>query len=339
MAIPLRILLPILNPCSSMKFSHFQAFEKHLSSASPDQLSSVYLIVDSEEYVQKKLAKMILKEKEEWQLFVADELNAQKLDELLNSFSMFSKSLCVCLVGIEKLSKNLFKQLTDYLKKPRDDLRLIATASVLSKEFTDFAKVGIVLDLSGEKSWDREKRLSLSVMQRFKDYQLKASSAICDGLVKLCGAKEAFIDQEVEKLALCLYGKGEVTRHDLDFILPSIEQSIFKVGQAVFSNHLQEALQMTHQQKFPLIMLIYSLRSTLQRSYRLKGMSSQECAEKVPQLKGYLLEKSLELANQFSVDKFKKMLIVLFQTELLAKSQALPEEFLTSLLLLKLGSI
>ena len=322
-----------------MKFSHLPAFEKHVHSADPDYLSDVYLIVDPEEYVQKKLAKKLLLEGEEWVVYHAEELTFPKIDELLNSFSMFSASTCTCIVAIEKLPKNFLKKFLDYLKSPKNNMRLVLTASSMLKDFAVFAKDGVALDLSGEKPWDKEKRLSMQVLQKLRSAQLRASSAICNQIVKMCGSRVALIDQEVEKLSCYLYGKSEVARQDLEIILSNPQQSIFKIGQALFERHLKDALELTKEQKFPLMMLVYSLRSMLQRSYRLKGIDRSDYAQKFPQLKGYLLDKTLKLSNQYSAPQFKRMLQILFEIELLMKSQPMTEDFLISLLLIKLGSV
>ncbi|MCH9631749.1 MAG: hypothetical protein S4CHLAM6_00660 [Chlamydiae bacterium] len=322
-----------------MKFSHLPAFEKHLHSADPEHLSDVYLIVDPEEHVQKKLAKKLLQDGEEWAVYHAEELTLSKIDELLNSFTMFSERACTCIVSIEKLPKNFLKVLQEYLKSPRSNMRLVLTASSMLKDFAIFAKDGVALDLSGEKPWDKEKRLSMQIMQKFKLAQLRASSAICDQIVKMCGSRVALIDQEVEKLSCYLYGRNEVALKDLDIILSNPQQSIFKIGQALFEHHLKGALELTQEQKFPLMMLVYSLRSMVQRSYRLKRVERSDYAQKFPQLKGYLLEKTLKLSNQYSASQFKRMLQILFEIELLMKSQPIAEDFLISLLLIKLGSV
>ena len=217
-----------------MKFNHLPAFEKHLASADPDHLSDVYLIVDPQEYVQKKLAKRLLQEGEEWSQYLAEEITLQKLDELLNSYSMFSKRICLCIISVEKLPKTFLKRLVDYIKTPLAHIRLVLTASSMTKDLAPFVKEGVALDLSLEKPWDKEKRLSNMVMSMLSKNKLRASSAICDQIVKMCGSQVSLMDQEVEKLSCYLYGKNEVSRADLEIILSSPAQSIFKIGQALF---------------------------------------------------------------------------------------------------------
>ena len=322
-----------------MKFNHLPAFEKHVKSADPDHLSRVYLIVDSEEYVQKKLAKTLVQKDEEWSTYYADELTPQKVDEILNSFSMFSPKRCIAILSIEKLPKNLLKMFLDYLKAPHESLRLVLTSSSMLKSFLPFVKEGVAVDLSSEKPWDKEKRLSDEVMNKFRGAKLKSTKLLCDQVVKMCGLKVSLIDQEVEKLLCYLHGKSEVSKEDLKLVLSNPEHSIFKVGQALFEHRLREALNYVKEQDFPLMMLVYSLRSMIVRSYRLKRVPSSEISQKFPQLKGYLLEKTQSLSNAYSEGQFKKMLQVLFDVELLMKSQPLSEEFLISLLLIKLGGI
>ena len=80
-----------------MKFSHLKAFEKHIESAGPKHLSAIYLIVDPEEYVQKKLAKKLVIEGQDYEEHFADNLTISKYNELIQSISMFTTSKCLIL--------------------------------------------------------------------------------------------------------------------------------------------------------------------------------------------------------------------------------------------------
>ncbi len=322
-----------------MKFTTSTAFDKHLQASRQDHLCDTYLILDPEDYVQKKWAKKIISADQLVESFDGQEANLSDLKMALESASMFTTSKCVCLYNCNKLSKEGFKSLQKYCENPHPAIRLILTGSSMPKELFFLNKSAVILDLTLEKPWDRDKRLALDVQVQFSKEKIQITLMLAEQLVKTCGSQVSIIDNETEKLICALVGKSQVSRQDLDQIPMQPQHSIFKIGQAVLENQIKEALQMAHLQKFPIQLLIYSLRSLFQRSFRLKELSMQEVAQLMPQLKGPLLEKNLKWIQHIGPEQFKKMLRILFEIELLSKNQAVAEEFLTSLLLMKIGAL
>lgn len=322
-----------------MKFNHLEAFEKHLKTADPAHLSSIYLIADSDEYIQKKLAKKLKQENESWYFWKGDELSLREFKEATLGVSMFSDRSTYCIIGVDKLIKGVQQALLEHLKAPIRSQRFILTASSLPKELAALvAKEGVIVDLTGEKPWDRDRRLAGEIVQKFAREKIRASLVIAEQMVKTLGSDSALIDQEVEKLICFLQGKLELTRQDLDIIGNHTQNTIFKVGQYLLDKQLKEALTVVHEQQFPLVMIIYSLRSMIQRCFRIKALPQNLYEETFPQLRGSLLEKNVQLSMKYSEQQFKRMLQILFETELLMKSQGISEEFLISQLLMKLGA-
>ncbi len=320
-----------------MKFTNVKAFQKHIETASIEHLCNVYLILDPESYIQQKVAKKLLDLHKNPEIYTGAELTLQKLSEILETHSMFSENKVVCIYEISKLTKPLLKKLLQATEKKRDPLRLILTAASMPKELSAFNKSGIILDLTQEKPWDRDKRLMFEIVQKFSENQLKISSALASQMVKMSDSKAAIIDQEIEKLICYLNGKNEVCREDLKLLGSYSQSSLFKIGQALLENNLKEALFLIHSHKFPMMLLIYSLRTIFQRNFRIKGLAVKDIGQYYPQLRGTFLDKNIQWSAQHTSEQFKKMLAILFEIELIAKNQTCNEEFLQSLLLLKIG--
>ncbi len=321
-----------------MKFSQLSAFEKHLEKAAPDHLSEVYLIVDPEPYMQRKLALKVLQDKEAQEILSAENLTVGQLKQALEMRSLFEARKCCFVLGIEKLPKPTLDALLKAIQNPHPQIRLVLTASQMTSACHKMVKTIVTLDLSGEKPWDRERRLADYVSAKLNKASLFIAPALAEQVVKKAGSQMAMIDQELEKLICFLKEKKEVKREDLTILQSNFQYSIFKIGEALLENKLGEALKMIHLQTFPTILLLYSLRNLFQRGLRLKELPREQIPSFFPMLKGRLLEKNLKLVQPFSSKHLKKALLTLFEMEVKMKNQKIPEDFLQSLLLLKLGA-
>lgn len=320
-----------------MKFSSTIAFEKHIEKAMPDHLSDRYFIIDSDEYLQKKLADQLAFENEEIHKTDAEDLSPQKIDQLLNAYSMFSEQKCVIITRIDKLNKSMMKTLAKVLQSPLEKTRVVVTSSKKIIELKNFDKEGIVLDLSMEKPWDKEKRLSEYVVMQLRKERKKISFLLAEELVKKVGLSLSQIDSELEKILCYIKDRSEIVKEDLSLSKASIGYSTFKICDALLMGHKTQALKMIHLEKYPLMMLLYAMRSMVQKSLRLKELNYQAQQEAFPQLKGRMLEKSVALAQNYSTQVWKHFLKTLFDLEILFKNQSVNEEFMCSYLLLKIG--
>lgn len=322
-----------------MKFNQLSAFEKHLTQSDPSHLSDVYLIVDPEPYMQRKLAQSVAQKNEVQEIFSAETLTLGKLREALDTPSLFEPHKCCVILGVEKLPKNCLAFLKKNIENPYPQIRLVLTASQMSMTFSKLAKHLIALDLSMEKPWDKERRLAGYVSQTLKKANLFISSTLAEQVVKRSGSKVSYLDQELEKLICYLKGKKEVKQEDLNLLQNNLQLSIFKIGEALLEHRVKDAISIRHHIPFPTPLLIYSLRNLFQRSLRLKELPSQEAQKAFPNLKGKLFEKSVNLTRNFSKESFKKALLTLFELEVKMKNQKIDDDFLQSLLLLKLGAL
>ena len=141
-----------------------------------------------------------------------------------------------------KRPKALQKRILETCCKLDPSLRLVLCLSSMQKDFIFLNKEGVILDLSTEKPWDRDKRLSIDIQMMLKKEGLRIAASLSDQIVKMCASKVALIDSEVEKLICLLKGKLEVTRSDLRFVSSNYEYSIFKVGQALLEGQLKDAI-------------------------------------------------------------------------------------------------
>ncbi len=321
-----------------MKFNTLIAFEKHLNKAMPSHLSDVYLIIDPEHYMQRKLALTVTQKGESLECYNAEGLSLGEMKQAIEMGSLFELKKCCVFLGIEKLSKACLDSLEKAIKTPNPQVRIVLSASQMTPLCQKILKSVVTLDLSAEKPWDRDRRLTDYVCHSLKKESLFISTALAELVVKMTGGQVSIIDQEIEKLICYLKNKKEVKREDLSILHSNDQYSIFKVGECLLERRLKDALSLIHSQAYPIIPLIYTLRNLFQRALSLKELNQNDIGTYFPMLKGKFLEKNLAWVKSFSKAQFKKALLILFEMEVMTKNQTLPENFLESLLLLKLGA-
>lgn len=321
-----------------MKFSQYSAFEKHLE-GDPAHLFDVYLFIDHEPYVQKQLAKKVLPQEIPIETYDLETLSLGKLREVLETSSLFTPKKSVLLQNTDKIPKALEEPLFKYMTNPDPRLRVALTGSKWTPYCQMVCKEIIALDLSLEKPWERETRLSEYLTKKLRREGVKISSALSDQMAKICASKFQQADQELEKLICYCKGQGEVKRQDLELLLKGQEYSTFKVAEALLEKRGAEALKMIHQMRFPPILLIYTFRSFFQKCLRQKELPTNRWHEVSPYLKGRLLEKSVRQLKDISLSGFKKALSILYEMEVQIKNQPIREEMVLSLLFLKLQGV
>ncbi len=320
-----------------MKFSQVRAFEKHLFEAYPDHLASIYLIIDSDDYAQRKWVHQIHYHHARPEFYKSMDLTKPKLNELFQSPSLFEPHRQIVLLEIDKAPKALWEIIIKALKSLPLQFQIILTASSYHTSFQKIMKEVIALDLSKEKPWDKEKRLVDYVQRSFQKANLKISSSLSLELVRQSAFGLAAIDQDVEKLICFLKGRRDVKREDFSLIQPKANASIFKVGEALLERRLDEALTLIHQEEFQAIPLIYALRSLFQRTLRLKEFSKLEALEAFPKFNEKWLDKMQKQAASYSKASIERVLIHLFDMEVMLKNQSVDDRLASSLCLLKIG--
>lgn len=305
-----------------MKFQTVEAFEKHLKEAFPVHPSSIYLVASPHDFERKKwideITRFFLK-KGECDVKIAN--NVQEALIHLKTVSLFGG---IPVATLDRIEEQDFSGLSTYVAKPSSFSYLIlGTASL--KQLSDFYDQGkkeiIILDLTLEKPWQREKRMKKQLSAHIVREGKVLSGANLDLLFQQLPLEMGILEQEINKLISYVGDKKEITLDDLRAIsCTGKAKEGWQIADDIVWNNkmITEELEDT-----VLFGLIGQIRYYLEKGFVIaslveKGNSLQEIAEQNPDISSSLLEKYGAKPKKSSF--FKKGLKLLFQLELSAKN-------------------
>jgi DNA polymerase III delta subunit len=317
-----------------LKYQSLQAFEKHLSEALPEHLSPVYMVGCGSDLERKKILAKIVSALEklgpELQLskFDASEIELSQVMETLQTRSLFSQKTAVLLDHVDALKKAELEGLSNYLSAPSKEVYLLLGAGSL-KGLSDFYQKGkkelILLDLTSEKPWEKEKRLKQELIAAAFKEGKKISSDAADFLMEGTEADVGRLEQELAKVVAYVGDRNLIELKDVQAIGVSHPQQtgweiadalVWKKGKTAFS---------TFQDLSGLLGVLPQVRYQLQLGMKLaeaveNGAAMQEIQSQFPTVKS--LDHNLALVRRRKTVFFQKSLNLLFEIELLAKNSS-----------------
>lgn len=335
-----------------MKFSTLRAFEKHLEEAAPNHLSRIYLLITKEDF-DRESAEKLLRSKLPTSSQDLTQFNAQKASihailEELNSFGFFSDSRVIVIRNAEEFKKNAFDLLEKYFSNPNPHAYLIICANQIhrgTKFYKTAEKEGIIFDLLEEKPWEKEGNLAQRVSEWMREEQKTMDTGTCRFFVKYVGADAAMLRSEVEKL-LCYIGERDrITQQDVLAICTGINtENAWQLGDSIFQRNPTEALRIATAllaEGVPVITLLRQIRFQCQQLFQMssllaEGRGTAGVQQQFPNLPNFILQKNVQLANQYGQDRLRKGMLAIDDAELSAKSIGLAPELLTERLIFHL---
>lgn len=339
-----------------LKYTNLKSFQKHLESAAPTHLSSVYLVMSKESFESKtaiaSIADQVLaglvKNGENLCFFNADEVDGKEILEELQAFSFLAPKRVIVIAQAEKLSKVYQDRLRAYISNPNKAVCLVLEAATLNRAtgfYKDAEKYGVILDVPEEKPWEKEKSLQAWVIELLRKEGKEIDLPTVSKLVKLLGVDQSTLYQELEKLICYVGDRKTITLADISSVCVKITQeNVWQLSEAIFRRDPAEALRMTKNildEGTPLILLLRQIRSQLQTDYQVCcmlecGKTPQDISAQFPYMRGVVLNKHLQQAQAYGMQRFKSGLLAVDETELLAKNSSGEPEWLAERLIFKL---
>jgi DNA polymerase III delta subunit len=331
-----------------LKFQNVTAFEKHLHSSS---LVSSYLIATSDGDERLTLASntvsMLMKKHpgSEVIAFSAQQHAFSVVVESLSTHPLFSSHVIVRLDDANLYNKKEREILESLVIKPSGFAFLVMSSSSL-KEFSSLCTSAkndlVILDLTAEKPWDKQRRLQQWVVERGLKEGKKVSMQVALELMDACGPDMMLLEKELLKLSTYVGERPLITSDDVkkigvNYILPTgwqmAEALVFEgkapVEDAAFD--LSDLLPLLGQVRYHWTML-------RQVSYYLSQRApKEEITTHIPQLRPASLDKYIQTASSFEALFFDEALKALFKIELLAKNSSLSALFLWEYLIAQIA--
>lgn len=338
-----------------MKYSSLTAFEKHLESASP-HFSDIYSILAKEPFVRKKaedcVKALVLKEETSpelaFQVFDAERHDVQMVLQELEMFAFFSKKRVIIVQNADSYDKASTLKLETYCSSPNRTVCLVLTAPSLNRATTFYKKlekVGVVLDVPEEKPWEKEKSIAQWLHSEALKEGKQLSPQVSQILIKQLGTDQILLSSELEKL-ICYTGDRKVINEkDVSAVCPVINQENgWQLGEAIFRRETAVALRISKgllNDGTVLIALLRQIRSQFQTEFQIcnileQGGTPADVSREFPYMKGMILERHVRQSQAYGIQRFKKGILAIDETEIQAKNSGIDADFLAERLMIKL---
>lgn len=338
-----------------MKYNNLQAFEKHLEGAAPAHFSPVYMVLAKDDFIRNMAYEKLINQlssiqNDPFSLCVFDEekLEIDRVLQELNTLSFFSEKRLVVIHHAENLIKAATEKLLAYYENPSPSSYLILTAPSISGATNFYKKselIGVILEIPEEKPWEKEKSLKIWIDQKVATYGKQMDASANQLLLKQIGTDQAILNQEIEKLISYVGEKKLISSQDVYAVCISLNvENIWQLGEAIFRCDPTTALRIALallQEGTPLLILLRQIRSQFQTDFQVctllaQGGTGSEITKQFAYMKGQILDRHIQLAQNYGMKRFCKGMILIDETELAAKNGAGDHSYLMERLLIKL---
>ncbi len=339
-----------------MKYSNLKAFEKHLTGSKPNHFAQTYLILCKEAFERKTAVDALIaaffQEKKEAELGVKHfEPEHAELNDILrelNARSFFSERKLVIVHQTDKPLKALLDGLLAYLSHPNKDTYLILAAPSINHAtnfYKQAEKIGVVLEVAEEKPWEKEKTMVEWVQVKVASEGKRINPQACQLLVKQTGTDHALISSELEKLFCYIGSRNEITLQDVGAVCISVNyENIWQLGEALFRREAGTALRISKAliaDGSQMLALLRQMRSQFQTEYQVcsilaKGGHAGDVTQQFPYMRGQILERHMQMAREYGMERLNKGLLTIDETELKAKNGNIDPDLLLEMLCIKL---
>ena len=307
-----------------MKYQNLKSFEKHLANAAPNHLCRCYLVLVPEDQerlaVFQTLIQSLPLSGQSIPRMSGEKVRMKDVLDVLQSPSLFASEAALILDECEKLKRAEIDLLTDYLEKPDPTGYLLLGACSKTPLSKISEKIGVVFDLSEEKPWEREKRITENLFERATRAGKRLAPDAATLLLERIGCDASLLEQEIDKLICFIADRLTIERSDVFRIASSsrtytlwqmAEGIVWEGGTVLDPNSFHG--------------LIPSLRSQLTLGLKIASLTQtqvppEEWAAHLPKIWPKTLEKRKEQVAQKGLDFFKKGLELLLKIELLSRT-------------------
>ena len=259
---------------SEVKYLNLTSFETHLKTAA-ERLPPVYAVISPCRFERKKIVRSLLDTLHLCGDLLTVEGDEVTLDEIfshLNTQSILAPFSLLVIESCEKMKKNLTTALATYIQKPNPKALLLLsseTAKGVQELYVACKKDMVVCDLSGEKPWERKKRLEKELISLAAQKNKRLDLQTAQNLIDRIGIDLPTLEQEVAKLIAYVGDRKEIVQGDLEAIslvnVPSLSWQV--IEELVLTGKVPPLPKIDAGQLFPLIgQLRYQLHTAVEMS-------------------------------------------------------------------------
>lgn len=317
-----------------------KTFKKYLETSFPGNVSHLFLILSPDSYERMKLIELVSKYVPNSSTFSVSRFSTKEngVEKALNALQevlLLGSEPIVILDEIDGIDSRGEKLLLNFLKNPITSGYLILNGEKkkgMVNLFGEIEKRAVVIDLSLEKPWDKEKRLLEAVSEKCARYKKSISAPAMELLLSRAGLDLSLVEAEVDKLTLFVGDKPIVEEKDVVSIVSlSNQSSIWQIAEKIVWE--KERPDFKDLEIADFYKLIGAVRYQLQIGCKLASGSLENFSKMAPKLFFTRQKQARELGDFF----FKEGLEKLFEIELISKNNVTSFLALMDLFIAKLS--
>ena len=334
-----------------MKFSNWQAFDKHVVSLQRNGLPPVICLLSKDEFELKeafssllvRLSKILGVEKKNLPL---KQVTGSNLRDEFGSMSLFSPFSLLYLPSSEELKADDLDPVEEYLCTAQaGSLLLITGTSLTSALCKKIEAGGLLCEVADAKPWEKQGKVQdwvmASIAKEGKTIQREAAFL----LAKEFTDDRFTLKEELHKLVTYTQEKKEITLADVQAICTLSNKSVlWQLSEVILQRNKPQAIQILHGlpdgDLHPLQILRY-LRNQVRNALEISALHDEkvppdEIMKRFPTMKGKTFDKNYELATGYGTRGLTKALLAIDKLEVDLKNSAQDEQLALEMLILSL---
>ncbi len=308
-------------------------------------LTSMQLIIATDKEERRRLLSSRLKRSlSSAQIFYPETFSLSDFFQEVETRPFLQASKVLVIEEIDRLESTFKEGLLEYCKRPADWIDLYLTATSLSSQTKLYKAVqakGEIVHLKSEKPWERKERHTHWIQTYVQEHGASISSQTAEALIKAVDAST--LQSELDKLLNYVEEGGEITLQAIHALsTPMHRETLWQLSDALLALESAIALRIGRlliHEGLSLFALLGHLRkqfeSTDQMLQILRTEGKTGVSVAFPKLSPQFLDKKIRLAGRFGQPRSKRALLLIYETELRAKSQAVDPALLIEILIIQ----
>lgn len=336
-----------------MKYTDLASFERHVRACTLEQLAPAYVLLSKEEFDREQAAESLLHHllKDEpsrdlaYAAFDGETTSLETIIGELNTVPFLTRRKAVLVRRFDRIKKN--KAFDVYLQAPNARVTLILSGEALAANTTLYRqaeKVGVILSVTEKKSWEKEAAAISWLQQEALKERKNLAPAVAKALVKQSGYDQAVLRQELFKLASYADERDTITLEDVSSLCTRVNtETIWQLSEAIFRRQAATAFRIGQaliDEGTALLALVYALRTQFHTEFHVCTLLSSggpdQVSQEFPYMKGKILQNHIEMAQGYGIERLRRGLLAIDDTELRAKNSGAEQQLLLDRLLAKL---
>jgi len=303
-------------------------------SVSKGEIAPLYFIYGEEEFLaDRAVARLVEKLVDpgfkdfNFTVFYGKECKTEQILDTAMTLPMFAERRVILVKRAEELQAEQLEQLIPYIKAPSPDTCLIFHASKIDQRRKFFAELKKT-DLLIEYKKLKDDQLPGFVTRETGHHGKRIDPAATDLLVYYCGNSLREIVAQVEKLSTYVGQRGLITVDDVKAIVSDTKtDTVFELANALGSRNLERAvrqLQILLRDPDSAYMLVGALARHFRQLCMIRELMDQRASQdeisKRVKINPYFLKGMISQAQKFNIAEYRKILLLLHETDMGLKS-------------------